>query len=172
MKISSEILNRTYGHAKLTIDQMHSTRTKALAAGHLYYFTGSPCNYAHISPRVISGPSSYCYLCKKVYHDKKYDKIRKPRPPKSEEQKHEQKRVKLEKAKAYQKANIKKLIDQRHQFWLKNKARLNDKYKAYYNANKATIIESNKRYYQNNREEILARMKLSRQKKIDKGLLK
>jgi len=60
------IANKTYGHDKLTINQMHSNRQVADAVGHSHYFLGTTCKRGHIAPRLVS--SSSCYECEKIYY--------------------------------------------------------------------------------------------------------
>jgi len=170
----TEILKRTYGHAKLTIEQMYSTKEEAVA-GHLYYFTGKPCKHGHTAPRKIEGKSCYCYVCKKKIHDKWYAKVKKSsRIPNTAEQKREQQRAyyqaNLKKRAAYRLANKEKIKALKQRYWGKNKEELKQKQKIYKETNKDTISETAKSYYQKNREIILARMKKSRLENHEKLL--
>jgi len=69
--------DKTYGKDKLTINQLHSNRQDADAAGHSHFFTGLPCIRGHLIPR--NAKNGTCIECSKITHKKYYAKIRKPR---------------------------------------------------------------------------------------------
>lgn len=168
-----EILSRTYGHAKLTIEQMHPTKEEAVAAGHLYYFTGKPCKHGHVAPRLIAGKYCYCYVCKKQNHDKWHRKVfGPPRILKTAEQKAEQRRAyyqaNREKIKAYRLANKERIKAQRQRHYEANKEKINSRNKAFRDANKDRISATEKAYYERNREEILAQRREYRLKNREK----
>ncbi len=53
-------LNYTYGHDRLTILQMHSTKEEAKRNGHSHFFSGEPCQNGHVAPRTVRGECNQC----------------------------------------------------------------------------------------------------------------
>ena len=62
--------DKTYGPEKLTIEQMHSNRANAKAAGQSYYFTGKVCKWGHVVPRRLANGN--CVECHRVEVKKHY----------------------------------------------------------------------------------------------------
>ena len=68
-----EMTVRRYGSDNLTIEQMHSSKAEAIAAGHAHYFTGKPCKNGHIEIRDTK--STNCLACRQVRYQKNREKI-------------------------------------------------------------------------------------------------
>ncbi len=69
---------QTYGRDKLSIDQMHSTLVKAVAAGHSHFFTGKPCRNGHMAPRTKRGECNECgRICARKSNEKKKKRLKK-----------------------------------------------------------------------------------------------
>ena len=164
--------DKTYGPAKLTIEQMHSNRQDADAAGHSHYFTGKPCNHGHISPKRII--NNRCLKCENIAYKARY--IPKPRRKKT-------KAEIAERQKVYRLANQEKIKIQRQQHYQENKESLYRKHLEWRNANNDKINKKDREryrrnpekfcakfriYYQENREAILEKKKDYRRKNKDK----
>ncbi len=158
---------KTYGKDKRTIDQMHSTKKAAKAAGHQHYYTGKPCKRGHLSPRYASGN---CFECASLRHQRAY--IKKPRKLVTREEK-------LARQRAYYQENKEKLKVWKQAYYLKNKEEINKKHiewlknnseyvraygrKKYWKDPKKSIEKSTK-YYKENREKILEKRREYREK--------
>ena len=127
------MIDKTYGPDNITIEQMHSNRADAKAAGHSFYYSGIPCKHGHIAPRRTI--NTRCQKCEKISCEIEYI----PKPSR--------KMTKEEKA------------EKRRQYWKDNKEWLSVKNKEYYEANRDKVAKIGKIYYENNRQKIRDRKK-------------
>ncbi len=159
-----EMTDETYGPDKLTIEQMHTNRTNANAAGHSYYFTGKVCKWGHIAPRMFtSGNCAECHLVevKKRYYRNRHS----PRRVMTVEEKAEKIRAYyqtnreelLQKAKEYREANKEKIKILKQQYWKKNKDKLTQDHREWVQANPERERARGRARYKKNREESIAR---------------
>jgi len=80
-----------YGPEKLTIKQMLSNKKEAFDAGYSHYFTGKPCKWGHITPRIAK--TGVCLECRKIYQQNYYSKTKKSRRILTEEKKRTETRI-------------------------------------------------------------------------------
>ena len=173
-----EMTDKTYGPDKLTIEQMHSNKKDAFAAGHSHFFTGQPCIHDHIAPRKIK--FSVCLECQKESQKKYNAKFKKNRRILTEEEKFNKRRAYyqanreklLRHNKEYYKANKEKLKAQKRQYWKDNKERLSQQNRERYQANKERERARDRDRYKKNREENIAKSlkyyRENREKVLDK----
>ena len=74
--VVKERITGTFGHDRLTIEQMKSKKEDALKAGHSHYFTGRPCRNGHLAPRTKRGE---CNECVRDYSRNHLKKIKQPK---------------------------------------------------------------------------------------------
>ncbi len=162
MRHRSKNQMKTYGKAKLTIDQMFPERKQAKAIGHTHYFTGVLCKNGHLAPRRVK--TSLCMECEKMFRRRYY--VPKPRSPKLSEEEREERRKSY--ALKYWKKN-KELIKKRSSEWRKNhKEQERQRNKRRYAENSKGFIEKAKTYYQENREIMLEKKQEYRANNKDK----
>jgi hypothetical protein len=138
--------DKTYGPDKLTINQMHSNKEDADAAEHLYFFTGDPCKWGHIVPRMAV--NGRCAECSRLSTSKYYTKHRaRPRKLLTKEEK-------LKKSREYYDANRERERARDRERYKKNRDKTIARTMAYYLENREAILEKRKEYRRKNKEKI------------------
>ncbi len=131
---------KTYGKKKLTPDQMFSTRAEAKDAGHVHYYTATPCQLGHDAPRYVS--NGRCVACQGMASYGQSSAAGKTgRLPLTEAER----RLKRKKY--------------RQQYWLDNKERLSKLHTEWYRKNRKKENERDRKRYQKNREKVIERVK-------------
>ena len=143
--------DKTYGPDKLTIEQMHSNKKDAIAAGHLYYFTGKPCKNGHIVPRMVKGYG--CLECQLLNSRKAFAKL-KGRP----DWELIKEKLKAQKHRCYEN-NKEKIRQKNRDRYQANKKKERVRDRARYKKNREKSIARTMEYYQKNREMILEKRK-------------
>ena len=136
---------KRYGSNNLTIEQMHSSKTEAIAAGHSHYFTGKPCKHGHIEIR--DAKSTDCLACRQVRYQKNREKI-------------------LQYMKKHAEANKDQIKEQKRQHFQANREKYRESGRKWSENNKEKISAYNKKYRENNREKISAYRKNNKEKMI------
>ena len=141
------MIEKTYGPAKLTIEQMYSNRQDADAAGHSHFFTGKPCKNNHIAHRAVK--HGRCMEWLRIRSKKAYAKLK--NSPNWELLK-EERRIKKQQ---FYKEN-KERIDRENKAWrTSNKDKMDKYYKNYYDDNLKEIRARKRKYYEDNQEKLI-----------------
>ena len=147
-----------YGSNNLTIEQMHSSRAEAIAAGHSHFFTGKPCKHGHIEIRSVK--NSVCLACRQVYYLKNREKILQSMKKYAETNKD---KIKKRKRQHFQ-ANRGKYRESGREWSEDNKEKLAAYKKEYRENNKEKISAYQKKYREDNKEKLIAYRKKNREK--------
>jgi len=125
---------------------MHSNQADAKMAEHLYYFTGKPCKWGHIVPRIsINGR---CTECNRLSTNKYYAKHRaRPRKLLTKEEK-------LKKKRACYEANRERERARDRELYKRNREASIARIRAYYLENREAILEKRKEYRRKNKGKI------------------
>lgn len=125
------------------------SRVNAKALGLTYYFTGKPCKYGHIAPRLVS--ASHCVECRRLYMEKytseKGDKIK--------EKKKEYYQENKQRIANKNKLNSEERKQYNREYYRRNKNKENQRAKKWKNSNKQKVTDYGRKWYEENKSHVL-----------------